>query len=104
VTGVQTCALPISKLQLPSALPAIFTGLRVAAVMAVVGAVVGDFFFTQGEPGLGQLINLDASQLQYERMYTSVILAMLLGIASYLAVVFAENRIIGKWHTTTRGV
>lgn len=94
----------LTKLQLPSALPAIFTGLRVAAVMAVVGAVVGDFFFTQGEPGLGQLINLDASQLQYERMYTSVILAMLLGIASYLAVVFAENRIIGKWHTTTRGV
>lgn len=92
------------KLQLPSALPAIFTGLRVAAVMAVVGAVVGDFFFTQGEPGLGQLINLDASQLQYERMYTSVILAMLLGIASYLAVVFTENRVIGKWHTTTRGV
>ena len=74
-----------------------------AAVMAVVGAVVGDFFFTQGSPGLGQLINLDASQLQYERMYTSVILAMLLGIAAYLAVVFAEKRVIGKWHTTTRG-
>ncbi|MEH3054315.1 MAG: ABC transporter permease subunit [Patulibacter minatonensis] len=93
----------LTKLQLPAALPAIFTGLRVAAVMAVVGAVVGDFFFTQGSPGLGQLINLDASQLQYERMYTSVILAMLLGIAAYLAVVFAEQRVIGKWHTTTRG-
>ncbi len=88
---------------MPAALPAIFTGLRVAAVMAVVGAVVGDFFFTQGSPGLGQLINLDASQLQYERMYTSVILAMLLGIAAYLAVVFAEKRVIGKWHVTTRG-
>ncbi len=46
----------LTKLQLPAALPAIFTGLRVAAVMAVVGAVVGDFFFTQGSPGLGQLI------------------------------------------------
>ncbi|MBO9532896.1 MAG: ABC transporter permease subunit [Solirubrobacteraceae bacterium] len=93
----------LTKLQLPAALPAIFTGLRVAAVMAVVGAVVGDFFFTQGSPGLGQLINLDASQLQYERMYTSVILAMLLGIAAYLAVVFTEKRVIGKWHVTTRG-
>ncbi len=60
----------LTKLQLPAALPAIFTGLRVAAVMAVVGAVVGDFFFTQGSPGLGPLINLDASQLQYERMYS----------------------------------
>lgn len=90
------------KLQIPAALPAIFTGLRVAAVMAVVGAVVGDFFFTQGDPGLGQMINLDASQLQYERMYTEVILAMLLGIFAYLAVAFAEKRVIGKWHSSTR--
>ena len=90
------------KLQLPAALPAIFTGLRVAAVMAVVGAVVGDFFFTQGDPGLGQMINLDASQLQYERMYTEVILAMLLGIGAYLLVAFTEKRVIGKWHSSTR--
>jgi NitT/TauT family transport system permease protein len=90
------------KLQFPAALPAIFTGLRVAAVMAVVGAVVGDFFFTQGSPGLGQLISLDASQLQYERMYAEVILAMLLGIFAYLAVAFTEQRVIGKWHTSIR--
>ncbi|MBJ7472519.1 MAG: ABC transporter permease subunit [Solirubrobacteraceae bacterium] len=90
------------KLQLPAALPAIFTGLRVAAVMAVVGAVVGDFFFTQGDSGLGQLISLDASQLQYERMYAEVILAMFLGIAAYLSVAFFERRAIGKWHTATR--
>ncbi len=90
------------KLQLPAALPAIFSGLRVAAVMAVVGAVVGDFFFTQGEPGLGQLINLDASQLQYERMYGAVILAMALGIVVYLATAALERRVIGKWHTETR--
>lgn len=92
----------LTKLQLPAALPAIFTGLRVAAVMAVVGAVVGDFFFTQGDSGLGQLISLDASQLQYERMYAEVILAMFLGIAAYLAVAFAERRAIGKWHSATR--
>jgi len=91
----------LTKLQFPAALPAIFTGLRVAAVMAVVGAVVGDFFFTQGEPGLGQLINLDASQLQYERMYGAVILAMALGIVVYLAVAALERRVIGKWHTAT---
>ncbi len=92
----------LTKLQLPAALPAIFTGLRVAAVMAVVGAVVGDFFFTQGDSGLGQLISLDASQLQYERMYAEVILAMFLGIAAYLAVGFVERRAIGKWHSATR--
>ena len=37
------------KLQLPNAMPAILTGLQVAATLAVVGAVVGDFFFRQGE-------------------------------------------------------
>jgi NitT/TauT family transport system permease protein len=90
------------KLQLPAALPAIFTGLRVAAVMAVVGAVVGDFFFTQGEPGLGQMINLDASQLQYERMYAEVILAMLLGIVAYVGIGLLERRVIGRWHSAVR--
>lgn len=90
------------KLQLPAALPAIFTGLRVAAVMAVVGAVVGDFFFTQGDPGLGQMINLDASQLQYERMYAEVILAMLLGIVAYVGVGLLERRVIGRWHSAVR--
>jgi NitT/TauT family transport system permease protein len=92
----------LTKLQLPAALPAIFTGLRVAAVMAVVGAVVGDFFFTQGDSGLGQLINLDASQLQYERMYAEVILAMLLGIVAYVGVGLLERRVIGRWHSAVR--
>ena len=92
----------LTKLQLPAALPAIFTGLRVAAVMAVVGAVVGDFFFTQGEPGLGQMINLDASQLQYERMYAEVILAMGLGLIAYVGVGLLERRVIGRWHNAVR--
>lgn len=92
----------LMKLQLPAALPAIFTGLRVAAVMAVVGAVVGDFFFTQGDPGLGQLINLDASQLQYERMYAEVILAMALGLIAYVGVGLLERRVIGRWHSAVR--
>ncbi|MDQ8044005.1 MAG: ABC transporter permease [Solirubrobacteraceae bacterium] len=90
------------KLQLPASLPAVFTGLRVAAVMSVVGAVVGDFFFTQGDPGLGQMINLDANQLQYERMYAEVILAMLLGVLAYLLIVALEKRVIGKWHGAVR--
>jgi len=63
------------KLQLPAALPAIFTGFRIAAGQAVIGAVVGDFFFKQGDPGIGVLIDLYASQLESERLYASVIVA-----------------------------
>ena len=47
----------LCKLQLPAALPAIFTGLRISAGLAVIGAIVGDFFFKQGDPGIGILID-----------------------------------------------
>ena len=40
------------KLQFPGALPSIFTGLRISAGLSVIGAVVGDFFFLQGQPVL----------------------------------------------------
>src|SRR6202158_3769578 len=43
------------KLQLPGALPAIMSGWRIAAGLSVVGAIVGDFFLRQGEPGIGRL-------------------------------------------------
>ena len=39
------------KLQFPAALPAIFVGLRISAGLSVIGAIVGDFFFRQGDPG-----------------------------------------------------
>jgi len=44
------------KLQFPAAVPSIFTGLRNAAGLAVIGAIVGDFFFQQGSPGIGGLL------------------------------------------------
>ncbi len=45
------------KMELPGAMPAIFTGLRIAAGGAVIGAIVGDFFFRRGEIGIGRLID-----------------------------------------------
>ena len=44
----------LRKLMFPAALPAIFAGLRISAGLSVIGAVVGDFFFGQGESGIGQ--------------------------------------------------
>ena len=41
------------KLQIPAARPLIFTGLRTSAGLSVIGAIVGDFFFGRGRPGLG---------------------------------------------------
>jgi NitT/TauT family transport system permease protein len=90
------------KLQLPAAMPAIFTGLRIAAGASVIGAVVGDFFFQQGTPGIGVLMNTYASELESERLYAAVILSSLLGIVVFLAVTWLEGRVVGRWHTPTR--
>src|SRR5690606_7244051 len=42
----------LRKLMFPAALPAIFAGLRISAGLSVIGAIVGDFFFGQGEVGI----------------------------------------------------
>lgn len=68
------------KLQLPAALPAILTGLRISAGAAVIGAIVGDFFFQQGPAGLGQLIYVYPRRLQSEMLFSAVILASVFGL------------------------
>jgi NitT/TauT family transport system permease protein len=90
------------KLQLPAALPNIFTGLRISAGAAVIGAVVGDFFFLQGQPGIGALINLYSSRLEPDQLYTAVIVSSLLGIFAFLLVGFISQRVIGGWHESAR--
>jgi NitT/TauT family transport system permease protein len=85
------------KLQLPAALPNIFTGLRISAGLAVIGAVVGDFFFRQGEPGIGTLIDLYRSRLQSEQLFAAVGLSSLLGLAVFLGFGALARRVTG-WH------
>jgi NitT/TauT family transport system permease protein len=86
------------KLQFPAAMPSIFTGLQISAGLSVVGAVVGDFFFRQGEPGLGRLINLYQNSTAYEQMYGAVVMSALLGIAVFVMFGWIGNRIVGSWH------
>jgi NitT/TauT family transport system permease protein len=63
-----------------------------------VGAVVGDFFFRQGEPGLGRLINLYQNSTAYEQMYGAVVMSALLGIAVFMMFGWFGNRVVGNWH------
>ena len=86
------------KLQFPAAMPSIFTGLQISAGLSVVGAVVGDFFFRQGEPGLGRLINLYQNSTAYEQMYGAVVMSALLGIAVFMMFGWIGNRVVGNWH------
>jgi NitT/TauT family transport system permease protein len=85
------------KLQLPAAAPAIFTGLRISAGGSVIGAIVGDFFFQQGQPGIGQLIYIYPKRLQSEMLFAAVLLASLFGLVVFW-VFGAIARRVTAWH------
>jgi NitT/TauT family transport system permease protein len=67
-------------LQLPAALPAIVTGCKISAGLAVIGSIVADFFFRQGEPGIGRLIDVYRQRLATEQLMTALLLSSLLGL------------------------
>ena len=92
------------KLQLPTAMPSIFTGLRISAGLAVIGAIVADFFFKQGDPGIGILIDRYQSRLQSEQMFGAIILSSLLGIVVFWFFGFLARRVVGGWHESAGGL
>jgi NitT/TauT family transport system permease protein len=86
------------KLQLPGALPAILAGLRIAGGLAVIGAIVGDFFFRHGSPGIGRLIDVYSSRLQTEQLVTAVVFSSLLGLALFSLLGLLIRWTVGAWH------
>lgn len=92
----------LRKLQLPAAMPSIFNGFRIAAGLSVIGAVVGDFFFRQGQAGIGQQIDVYYKRLRGEEMYGAVILSSALGIAVFLAFGWLSRFVVGHWYQPTR--
>lgn len=88
----------LRKLEFPAAMPAIFAGLRISAGLSVVGAIVGDFFFKQGNPGIGILIDNYRSRLQAPELFASIVLASLLGVAVFWFFGWLGNRIVGRWY------
>jgi NitT/TauT family transport system permease protein len=86
------------KLQFPSALPLIFVGLRNAAGLSVIGAIVGDQFFKRGDPGIGVLIYNYASRLQSADLYAAILTASLLGVVVFLLFGWLGRLAIGRWY------
>ncbi|MDX6332572.1 MAG: NitT/TauT family transport system permease protein [Streptomycetaceae bacterium] len=83
-------------LQLPAALPAILTGFRISAGLAVIGAIIADFFFRQGNPGIGRLIDVYRQNLQTEQLLTSLLLSSLVGLVLFWGLDLLENRIVRR--------
>jgi len=97
-----TRAQRLLKLQLPGALPAIVSGWRIAAGLSVVGAIVGDFFFRQGEPGIGRLIDDYRARLQSEQLFAAVALSSLLGLIVFWGFGLLGRVLVGSWHESQR--
>ncbi|MTB13371.1 MAG: ABC transporter permease subunit, partial [Actinobacteria bacterium] len=94
----------LTKLQFPAALPNIFVGFRISAGLAVIGAVVGDFYFRQGGVvGVGAQIDVYRNRLWGAELITAIILASALGLVVFLFFGWVSRRAIGKWHITNRG-
>jgi NitT/TauT family transport system permease protein len=81
--------------RVPSALPFLFTALKVASVLAMIGAIVSEYFGGSLE-ALGANIKQDAALFQFEKAWAEIVVACLLGIGFYLAVVLLEH-IAMRW-------
>lgn len=92
----------LRKLQLPAALPAMFAGFRVSAGLAVIGAIVGEFFFKQGQPGLGTNMSVYTSLTEGEQLWASVLTASGLGIAVFVFFGWLSRRAVGRWYQPQR--
>jgi NitT/TauT family transport system permease protein len=88
------------RVRVPTALPFVFTALKVASVLAMIGAIVGEYF--GGTFGaLGVLIRSDAQVLDFQTAWAGILVASLLGLALYGAVVLAEHFTV-RWAAETR--
>ena len=88
------------RVRLPTALPFIFTALKVASVLSMIGAIVGEYF-GGATTALGVTINTDAQIFQFDAAWAGILVASLLGIALYSAVVVAE-RLVVRWSPDAR--
>jgi NitT/TauT family transport system permease protein len=81
-----------AKIQLPGALPYIFSGMKVAAVLAVAGAIVGEFLAS--DKGLGYLMLQVQVTLDTPAMFMAVILITLIGVVLYGLVLALERLLV----------
>ncbi len=89
------------KLRLPAALPFIFNGLKISTTLALVGAIVAEFF---GSPtvGMGFRISTSVGQLALDMVWAEILMAALAGSLFYGAIALVEKSLT-FWHPSQRG-
>jgi NitT/TauT family transport system permease protein len=90
----------LTKLYLPAALPFIFNALKINATLALIGAIVAEFFGTPTQ-GIGFRISTEAGRMAIDMVWAEIALAALAGMAFYGFVTLAE-RATTFWHPSYR--
>lgn len=94
-------AKTLFRLQLPHAVPSLFTGLRISSGISVIGAITGELFASSnavGQGGLGYSITYANSQLQTDYLFALVLTASVLGFMFFFLVVGLEWWFLHQWH------
>ncbi|MEM6304907.1 MAG: ABC transporter permease [Pseudomonadota bacterium] len=89
------------KLRLPVAMPFIFNGLKIATTLALIGAIVAEYF---GSPtrGMGFRISTGVGSLAIDLVWAEIFVSAMVGSAFYGLVAWAERRVT-FWHPSQRG-
>ena len=87
-------------LRIPNSLPFVFSALRIASSLSVIGAVVGEFF---GGPRatLGVYITQEASSFNFPKAWSAIIMASIIGLSLYFVVLGLERWLM-PWHVSLR--
>ena len=90
----------LMKLRLPAALPFLFNGLKICSTLALIGAIVAEFF---GSPirGMGFRISTSVGQLALDLVWAEIVVAAIVGSAAYGGVALIE-RAVTFWHPSQR--
>lgn len=90
----------LTRLYLPAAMPFIFNAMKINSTLALIGAIVAEFFGTPTR-GMGFRISIEAARMSLDMVWAEIVLAALAGMAFYGAVALAE-RATTFWHPSYR--
>ena len=93
-------AQAFTLVRIPTALPFLFNALKVASTLALIGAIVGEFFGSTGQ-GLGFRIQIEAGRFNLSVVWAAIVVASAIGILFYAFIQALERRFTA-WHASHR--
>ena len=93
-------ATTLFRLRLPAAMPFIFNALKINSTLALIGAIVAEFFGTP-TVGMGFRISTEVGRMSLDMVWAEILVAAVAGSASYALLALLE-RLVTFWHPSYR--